>query len=801
MQLLDSDYFHGPNVHASRSAFWSVLDLGPLAAVDWHELGDGFTRTLPGLLPGLAALMESARGAGEALSLERIFPATMLELQRLAGFDAGWSQVLPQGVPGRFTVLVECPAHLAAPFFANFTLFLLNQLLPAPLRNPGLPAGEGIDLQHEFAHFLSVVRPWSLDAPGNALLAEATRRGIPWLRLGLASRLVQLGHAGRAQRVQGTLADTDGVVAGQIVRDRSVTRELLLAAGLPVPACYRVTALHEAMAAGRELGYPVMLESAFADGDDAVPVVSEADLAAAAPARLAGDGAMLVSRPPEGRLHRLLTVGGRLRAATVAGNAPADCSDELHPDNRELAETAAAQFRLSACEILFVTPAIDRSWRDGDGLISGLHYPADFAFHPRAREEGDLAGPFLDALFPGGDAGRIPVAAVTGSNGKTTTVQMLYHILRHTGRVCAAATTQGIFVDGKRTDGNDRAGSLVNEIFLDPRVEVAVLETARRGLLRNGLAVGHCDVGAVLNVTGDHVGTDGIRDLDDLARIKRLLAEHTRDTLVLNADDPRCLAMAPHTPAAHICLVTAEAANPAFAAHLAAGGRGVRLAGEPGARRIELHDGPRLTPVLATSEIPATFGDRADANAINAAFAAAMAWHMGVDAGQIADALRRFAGDHAANPGRLNLLDDLPFRVIVDFAHNPAKYAALADFVGRLDTAGRRILLVTSPGRRPEAHFRAIAEVCSRGFDHFVLAAWDDDYSRGDHGDFGIQNLIRDALLRAGVAENAIRICRDETAAIDAALALARAGDSVTLCVKDHARCMAKLAARREERE
>ncbi len=799
MHIRHADYAHGPNAHCPRSALWVLLDLGPLAGIGSAALGDAFRRELAQLFPDLAAAtgadgssFTAALNAGDGLSLADIFPALLMQLQRMAGFEVTWGQTLVRDEPGQYLVLVECPAREAGTLFARFGLVVLNNLLPPALRTAELSV-PGIDLQQELRHFLAAARGWSLDGFGNAVLREAERRGIPWTRLGLGSRVTHLGHGVHGRRIHGASSDLDGAAAVRAVRDRAVCRELLLAAGLPVPRGFRVSSAQELLAAAGEIGYPVVLQADSDHGaDDAgVSVETEPELLPAAQTVHSPGGALLVSEATRGRRYRLLTIGGRLVTASTAAEPPGDCSGEVNAHVRALAETAAAQFRLGACEILFDAPELAADGPGTPGLITGVRYPADLAFHQRAVPGRDLAGPFLDTLFPQGD-GCIPVATVTGSNGKTTTVQMLAHILGAAGRVCGSATTQGIFIGGRRIHRGDASGSLLNELLLNPRVEVAVVENALAALRHKGLRFEHCEVGAVLNVTREHVRPDGVRSIEELARIKALVAEHTRGTLVLNADDPRCLAMAPRSRARRLCLVSCRPGDPNVTAHLAGGGAAAFVTTTGQGRVVSLHQGTRTLLEIAADAIPATYGDSAGCNVTNAAFAAAMAWGMGVEPARIAAALRTFEATFETNPGRLNLFDELPFRVIVDYAHNPEKYAALVEFVGGIATPGRRLLLLQASGHAREGHYRDIARACAPAFDHFLLAR---PALQQNIGERGVQDQLQDALLAAGIGEQAITRCGSQEEAIDAALDLAQPGDLLVLSVDDAVACRERMRA------
>ena len=224
----------------------------------------------------------------------------------------------------------------------------------------------------------------------------------------------------------------------------------------------------------------------------------------------------------------------------------------------------------------FLSPDITQSFKDVGGAICEVNAAPGFRMHvaPSEGKPRDVAGPAMDMLFPPGTPSRIPIAAITGTNGKTTTTRMLAHIFKLAGHHVGLATTDGVYIDGHLTVEGDMTGPTSARMVLrDPSVDVAVLETARGGLLRSGMGYRKCNVGAVINVQSDHLGLRGVSTLDELAEVKRIVIEVAKDTAVLNADDERCLRMADYTQAKHLCYVTMNSQNALVKEHIVAGGR------------------------------------------------------------------------------------------------------------------------------------------------------------------------------------------------------------------------------------
>jgi cyanophycin synthetase len=459
------------------------------------------------------------------------------------------------------------------------------------------------------------------------------------------------------------------------------------------------------------------------------------------------------------------------------GGTAIDLTDVVHPDNREMAIRAAKAIGLDVCGVDFITPDVSESYREVGGGICEVNAAPGFRMHvaPTEGKSRDVAGPVMDTLFPPGAPSRIPVAAITGTNGKTTTSRMLAHIQKMNGHTVGLATTDGVYIDGERTVAGDMTGPRSAQMVLrDPSVDLAVLETARGGLLRAGMGYRSCNVGAVLNVTADHLDSKGVTTLEQLAEVKRIVVEVTRDCAVLNADDRLCLRMADHTHAARIAYVTMNPRHELVRQHLRAGGLAVVLEEGINGQMITLYDKGAHLPLLWTHLIPATFEGKALHNVQNAMFAAVMAHAMGVKIENIRQGLRTFDTSYFQVPGRTNVFNDLPFKVILDYAHNPAAVQVMADLASKLECSGRRICVLAGPGDRRDEDIRAMARIAGKAFDHLILRRDDDLRGRGPDE---VPLMMQEELLLAGYPQEQIEVIPDEQAAIAAALERSKRGD------------------------
>jgi cyanophycin synthetase len=373
----------------------------------------------------------------------------------------------------------------------------------------------------------------------------------------------------------------------------------------------------------------------------------------------------------------------------------------------------------------------------------------------------------------------VPIAAVTGTNGKTTTARMLAHVTKMAGYTPGLTTTDGVYIDGQRTVPGDMTGPVSARMVLaDPQIDIAVLETARGGLLRAGMGVSAVNVGAVLNVQSDHLGLKGIDTLEQLAELKRIVVEVATDCAVLNADDPLVLKMAGYTEAKSICYVTMNPNHTLVREHVRAGGRACALEAGVNGQMITLYDHGSHIPLLWTHLIPATLEGRALHNVQNAMVAAAMAYSLGIKLDAIRQGLRTFDSTFFQAPGRMNVFNEHPFKVLFDYGHNAHAVGMITDLAQRLDVAGRRIVVLAGPGDRRDEDLIAIADAVAGRFDHYICRR--DDHLRGRASD-EVPRIQARALRAAGVPEDAISIIPDEQEAIDRALGMGEAGDLIVI--------------------
>jgi cyanophycin synthetase len=429
---------------------------------------------------------------------------------------------------------------------------------------------------------------------------------------------------------------------------------------------------------------------------------------------LRGQGYLPDSVPQQG-VNVLL----RGNANLSTGGTAEDVTGLLPESTRRLCVRAAAKVGLDVAGIDIVCRDISRPLLEQDGAVIEVNAAPGIRMHqyPSSGEAQDAGAAILDSLM-GKSNGRIPLIAVTGTNGKTTTTLLIAHTVRMAGRSTGVTTTHGVFINGKTVAVGDCTGYWsARTVLAAPDVDFAVLETARGGILKRGLAFDRCDVGVVLNIAEDHLGLDGIDTIEDLAQVKAVVAASATRAAVLNAQDALCVAMVRRLkPTTEVVFFSMEPENPVLLKHLGDGGRGAYLQDNA----IVIADGKRQMELLRVESMPISFGGSARFNIANALAAAAALMAVGFSHLQIVAGLSTFVSNGKTNPLRTNMFDIRGVTVIVDYAHNPAAYFAMADMARAL-LPRHLVGIVTAPGDRRDEDLLQVGRVCGERFDELVV--------------------------------------------------------------------------------
>lgn len=448
-------------------------------------------------------------------------------------------------------------------------------------------------------------------------------------------------------------------------------------------------------------------------------------------------------------------------AARLAGGTPLP----LEPRRTEL----AALLEVQRCPGLVTLRAEARKrgvpWLLDDAAVT--------LGHARRSRSWPFDAPPRPEEVPWSELGRIPVALVTGTNGKTTSARLVAHIARRAGYVAGNTSTDGISVGGALVEKGDWTGpAAALRVLRHPDVEVAILETARGGILRRGLAVDSCEAALITNVAADHLGDYGVDDVAMMARVKAVVGS-VAQTVVLNAEDPELMRLAPGFPG-RVVLFSLEAANPAVDAHRAAGGEAWLLRDDALVRAR----GAAEDVLIRSPAIPITFGGLARFNVANALGAAALATALGFPDAAIVEGLSTFGAAAGDNPGRGNLHDVGGVRVLIDFGHNPAGIRGIAGLARALTGPGRLFVSTGMPGDRPDEELSEVAaEIAAVQPDRVVVRELP-GYLRGREPG-AVPTLLRAGLEAAGVSSQVIESAENEVDSLRHCLELARPGDMI----------------------
>ena len=479
------------------------------------------------------------------------------------------------------------------------------------------------------------------------------------------------------------------------------------------------------------------------------------------------------------------TVCIRENANLSTGGTALDVTDMVHPLNRKLAERVAQIIGLDVAGIDIVVPDISLPIVKGYGAVIEVNAAPGIRMHhyPSAGKPRNVADDIVSYLFPEKENGRIPIIAVTGTNGKTTTVRMIQHIWSTAGYKTGMTTTDGIYINGQCIEEGDTTGPVsTRKVLLDPDVESAVLEVARGGLLRGGLAFDACDIGVITNITEDHLGQDGIETLEDLAFVKSLIVESVQPDgySLLNADDPYVVSLARYAKG-EVAYFSLQADNIVVRRHLGAGGKAFFVKNSI----MYVAFGGQAKRIMSVKDIPATFKGLAQHNIQNALIAAAACYCSKIPLAYIKKGLSSFA----QNPGRLTLLQVNGFRVCVDYGHNPAGYQALIRTVQKMG-AKRLVGVIAAPGDRRNDVIINIGRIAGYGF-HSIYIKEDSDLRGRQNGE--VAGLLQQGVLEAGLSADRIKIVLPEFDAVKTALEEAHPGDMVVVFYEKYNKVLAAV--------
>lgn len=457
------------------------------------------------------------------------------------------------------------------------------------------------------------------------------------------------------------------------------------------------------------------------------------------------------------------------------GGTSVDVTDMMHPENIFLCERISRVIGLDVCGIDIMAENLTQPLKENGGCILEVNAAPGFRMH-LAPSEGlprNVASPVIDMLYPPGKPSRIPIIAVTGTNGKTTTTRLIAHIVKNNGYKVGFTTSDGIYVQNHMMEKGDTTGPISAEYILkDPTVEFAVLETARGGILRAGLGFSRCDIGIITNIQEDHLGISDIDTLEDLARVKATVVKSVKKDgwAILNADDEYCMKLAKELNC-NIAYFSMDDESPAIK-QLAKDGKIVAVY-ENGF--ITIKKGEWKIRVERATHVPLTLGGKAKFMIANVLAATLAAYLQGFKIEDISLSLQTFIPSAAQTPGRMNIFDFKKFKVLIDFAHNPAGYKGVEEYLSTVE-ATKKIGIIAGVGDRRDEDIKECAMIAARMFNHIIIRQ--EKHLRGRTED-EIINLIMEGIVLAN-KEVTYEIIPKETEAIKHAINSAEDGTFIT---------------------
>jgi len=481
----------------------------------------------------------------------------------------------------------------------------------------------------------------------------------------------------------------------------------------------------------------------------------------------------------------------RNNANLSTGGTATDVTDEVHPEVAARAIAAAKMVGIDIAGVDVICENVGRPLESQGGGIVEVNAAPGLRMHldPSYGKGRDVGAAVIDTMFPAGESGRIPIVAVAGTNGKTTTVRLIAHIVGQSGKRMGMTTTDGVYVQGRRIDTGDCSGpKSAKNVLLHPGVDAAVFETARGGVLREGLGFDRCDVAVVTNIgEGDHLGLNYITTVEELAVVKRVIVQNVgpQGMGVLNAADPNVAKMAAACPG-QVTFFAIDPQLPVMMTHRAQGRRTIYREGDA----LVCSEGA-IAERLQLSGIPLTRNGALGFQVENVMAAVGAAWALGIDWNSIRLGLATFVSDAATAPGRFNLFDYQGATLVADYGHNPDAIQALVQAVEALP-AGKRWVVISGAGDRRDEDIRRQAEILGAAFDGAIL--YQDACQRG-RADGEVLGLLRQGF--AGAARTGeIEEIRGEFLAIDTALAKLSPGDLCLILVDQVEEALAHIGER-----
>lgn len=753
MKIIDSYKLIGPNRRSERTVVEVWIEL---TENELEQLGTRSAELLDSVLARLSELGIASNSEPGALTgsgtqqYAAVFCHVALAIQQHAGHRVSFQATYPCPQPGRAIFAVEFEQGEAGLEAVRIANILLEEVFPAI----GLDEDEHQDpkpFEDELRAYLQAAPEQLLPQQTQDIIDAAERLDIPWVKLdrdpyeGLTgdfrvrpNGMLKLGHACLHRVIDGSFPIDAPPALAQLVHDRMAARQALHVLGAPLPSSQP--------GAGQS---------------------GEEDLS--------------------GRTFQALLGNGELLGvfALDAGVAIEDVTAATHDSTRLWLTGLIRKLGVPLLTVRFVSedmtlPLGQAGHVAGMNVAPGLDdfLPVDGNFPCEAIRR-RAAESLLRNLFPEGQPSRVPLISVTGTNGKSTVCTMISRVMQQQGYAVGRSGTTGIYHNDDQLESGDFGGGKGHHRVLEsPDVNLAVLETARGAVSGLGLSYDHSDVSVCTNVSPDHLGERGIETVAQMAELKQFIVNRARKAIVLNADDQYCTGMLPHLEDRQLWLVSEKLTSGELQEQF---GKKIKFCTAEitdDAEWISLHDETASVPVIPVNEIPATFNGVARFNVSNAMQAVAAGFAMGASIANIRKALSGYVTDYKTSPGRLNFYDELPFRVLFDFAHNDESHRAILQIIDQEKPAGRKILCFSRRGNSLDEHTIDMAAVVAGGYDDYIC--FENPYMFWRQP-MEVPPILRQGLIQHGVDPSRIQLAGTDEA-MQKALDMCREGDLLVFC-------------------
>ncbi|HKJ16287.1 MAG TPA: Mur ligase family protein [Xanthomonadales bacterium] len=806
MEILDSLKLIGPNRRSEKTVIEAWLaftgeETAHLQTIAGELVANSRDRLVSlGIARTEVQLLEPSTDGSPGQIYAAIAANIALLLQQQAGHRVSFHASFPGIDSHKASLVVEFEHGDTGLESARLALAVLQDVVPeVHLTEPQN------SLEEELQKFFEEAPTQVLPQQTQDLIDAAERFDIPCKKLdrdpyeGLEGdfrirphSMLKLGQAIHQRVIDGSFPIDSGEALAQMVHDRAALLHALKSLGAPMPN-YQVCAnAQQGAASAEQLGFPLVVKPRRIDRASKFSPVSlnldnqEQVNASLSSALRSCGGAVLESHVP-GKSYRALLSGRQLLAVLELsdGVAVADVLNQLNPETASLLGGIGQRLNLPLLTLTLVTEDISQPPGEAGRVVNmdlapdlDKFIPVEGQFQARSLR-GKAADSIVQHLFPPGTPARIPLVSVTGTNGKSTVCTMVSRMMQQRGFSVGLAATTGLYANREMIEAGDRAGGQGHNQILDStQFDFAVLETARGAVSGLGLMFDHSDVAVCTNVSSDHLGERGIETVEQMAELKQFIVDRARRAVVLNADNRYSAGMFKERPGCQTWIVSAELSLDQLNNRFGPGNSFCFAHSNDGVEWISLHHSGKTEGVMPVSQIPATFNGIARFNVSNSLQAIAAAFSMGASVEDIRLAMSGYVTDFQTSPGRLNVFEGLPFKVIFDFAHNEESHRALREIVDREEVSGRKILLFSRRGDTTDERILEEVPCIADGYDLFI--SFDNPKQHGrEPGD--VSAILKSGLIECGVEETRI-ITIDTDSAFMKALNLCREGDLLVAC-------------------